>query len=186
MHDVVALDAALLARASSGEPHAWQTLVDTYSAPLYRHAYRLLGERNAAEDVVQDTFLRLWKIAHKWEPKAPARAWLFKVADNLARDALRKRRPTFALIDDEPDLDPGPEAQTVAAFELAELRRRIDELPERQRTALLLCRMEGLSMQEAATALACSVESVEALLARARRTLRTRMDRGDAAEVRTA
>ena len=174
MRDAIAEDAALVHRAAEGEARAWRTLVDAYSGPLFRYAWRLLGERDAAEDVVQETFLRLWRSASAWKPNAPVQAWLYRVAGNVARDALRRRQKIAELAEDELDPSPGVEIQVSDSMEVDRLRAFVDELPERQRQALLLCRLEGMTMSEAASVLSCSVESVESLLARARRTLRAR------------
>ncbi len=169
-------DAALLRRALDGSSSAWRELIDAYSAQLYRHAWRLLGERDAAEDVVQDTFVRLWRHGHRWQPDAPLKAWLYRVADNLAMDVLRRRRPLVEMVEDPPDPSPSAQRQVEDAMELARLTALVDALPRRQRTALLLCRLEGLSLREAAEAMECTEEAVEALLGRARRTLRAQMD----------
>ena len=180
----VAADAGLVRRAARGEALAWQQLVDMHAGPLFRSAWWLLGERDAAEDAVQESFLRLWRIAPRWRPDAPVGAWLHRVVVNLARDALRRRRPTVEIDADTADPDPSPEERAASAMEVARLRCLIGELPERQRVALTLCRLEGMSLREAAGVLGCGEESVESLLARARRTLRERLATEEVAAVR--
>lgn len=169
-------DAVLLRRALDGSTSAWREIVDAYSVPLYRHAWRLLGERDAAEDVVQDTFVKLWRHGHRWQPDAPLKAWLYRVADNLALDVLRRRRPIVEMLEEPSDTSPNAQRQVEDAMELSRLQALVDALPSRQRTALLLCRLEGLSLREAAETMDCTEEAVEALLGRARRTLRVQMD----------
>lgn len=168
----VAADAALVVRAAAGERRAWEELVDAHSGALFRTAWKLLAERDAAEDAVQETFLRLWKVAPGWRADAPVGAWLHRVATNVALDMLRRRRPSAELAEGVAEAGAGPDELADQAMDLAVLRELMAGLPERQRVALVLCRIEGLSQQEAATALGCSEESVESLLHRGRKSLR--------------
>lgn len=168
----VAADAALVVRAATGERRAWEDLVDAHSGALFRTAWKLLAERDAAEDAVQETFLRLWKVAPGWRPDAPVAAWLHRVATNVSLDMLRRRRPAAELTDGVVGPGAGPDEVAAQAMDIAVLRELMAGLPERQRAALVLCRIEGLSQQEAAKALGCSEESVESLLRRGRKSLR--------------
>lgn len=176
MTDAVREDAELVRLAARGDSAAWRTLTTVHSVPLYRYAWRIVGERDAAEDVVQETFLRLWRHADRWRPDAPVRAWLYRVAGNVARDMLRSRRDVVELEADKPDPAPSVVDQVVADRRAAQVRALVDQLPERQRHALILCRWEGLSMAEAATVMDCTAEAVEALLSRGRRALRAGLE----------
>ncbi len=176
-----AADGELLRRAAAGDSRAWRDLVDAHSDPLFRYTYRLVGERDAAEDVVQEAYLRLWRQSRRWRPEAPVRAWLFRVAGNLSIDTLRRRRHIVEMEPDHAEAAPGIEDRLAEKEQARAVQRLVSELPERQRKALVLCRLEGMSMAEAGLVLRCSVGAVESLLSRARRHLRSRMTMHDGA-----
>ena len=169
-------DGALLGRAAEGDAGAWRELVDAHSGPLFRYAFRIVGERDAAEDVVQESFLRLWRQARRWKPEAPVRAWLFRVAGNLCIDTIRRRRHTMEMEPDYAEAGPGIETRLFEQEQVRAAWRLVGELPERQRLALVMCRLEGMSMAEAGAVLGCSVGAVESLLSRARLQLRSRVE----------
>lgn len=167
-------DMPLVLRAGQGDHAACRMLVSRYLPRIHRFAYRLTGSAADADDISQDTFERLWLHAARWQPGAALfRTWLFQVARNLCTDRLRERRPADATA-----LDTLEDASMTAHVELeqaatsATVREAIAGLPARQREALLLCHFEELSNIEAAGAMEISVEALESLLARARRTLR--------------
>ena len=142
-----------------------------YHAPLVRYLTRRLGDRDWAEEVAQETFLR----ALRQRDLANERAWLFTVATNLVRDAARqesRRRRHLELLRAEEAgrmVEP-PDSAMVRAEERAQARRALERLPERDREALLM-REEGLNYEEIAEALGLSVGSVGTTLSRARRRL---------------
>lgn len=137
-------------------------------------AHRMLGDPVEAEDVAQEAMLRAWKQAPKWRPgQAKFDTWLHRVGLNLCYDRLRKRREIPSEISpDRPDEGPAPDRGLLAA----ELGVRVDgaltRLPERQREAVVLCHYQELSNIEAASLMNVSVEALESLLSRGRRTLR--------------
>jgi RNA polymerase sigma-70 factor, ECF subfamily len=146
-------------------------LFRTYHAPLVRYLTRRLGDRDWAEEVAQETFLR----ALRQSELTNERAWLFAVATNLVRDEARKearRRKHLALLaEQERDTVVEPEPTTLErAQEAALARKAVDALAERDRLALLM-REEGLDYNEIAEALGLSVGSVGTTLSRARRRL---------------
>ena len=167
-------DAELLASFAAGDQSAARALTDELLPGALRQAWRMLGDQTEAEDVAQDAMLRLWKQAENWRAgEAKVSTWLYRVVHNLCIDRLRKRRPQVAVEDAPEPVDPDPSvlermAQTEQSRAVA---RAIGELPERQRQALVLRHFEGMSNPEIGEALECSVEAVESLLARARRTL---------------
>jgi RNA polymerase sigma-70 factor (ECF subfamily) len=135
-------------------------------------AWRLLGERASAEDVAQETFLRLWRQAGRWEPRARLRTWLMTVAHNLCMDQLRRRREDVLGQADEPeDPAPGPDALRQQAQLAASVTAALAQLPPRQRAAIALVHFDELSGKDAAAIMEISVEALESLLARARRRL---------------
>ncbi|MEZ5465338.1 MAG: RNA polymerase sigma factor [Lysobacteraceae bacterium] len=167
-------DLPLVIAIGNGDAAAAARLVDRHARRLQAFAWRMLGDREEAEDVVQESFLRLWKHARRWKPGAARfSTWLFQVAANLCRDRLRRRRGHDAdaierLADDAPST--GEQLQQDERDD--EVRRAIRALPDRQREALLLSHYDGMGNPEAAAVMGISVEAVESLLARARRKLR--------------
>lgn len=154
------------------DPAAFGHLVRRHLASLHRYLTRLTGSTADADELCQETFLRVWQRAASYRPgKVRLTTWLHRVAHNLAVDELRRRRdPPGAH---EEAVDPvGPERLAEAAEADQRLRRALDRLPATQRSALLLCQVQGLSNREAASVMGVSVRGLESLLARGRRTLR--------------
>lgn len=166
-------DDALLARTAGGDHAAWGMLVDRHLAAVLRYAGYVLRDDTQAEDVAQDTFIRLAKKASDWKEDSPSlRSWLYRVARNLCIDHMRTRRTTsIDAAEDIADAHDGSAMERDLDMERS-VTAALDLLPERQRTAIVLVHFEGLSGTEASAALEISVEAVESLLARARRTLR--------------
>lgn len=167
-------DEALVARIGEGDERAARELVERHLPRMLALARRMLRNATEAEDVAQDVFLRVWKHAKRWRAReAKFDTWLHRVAINLCYDRLR-RRPTRPL-DAAPDaVDPGPRpGEALAARQVARVvERALARLPERQRAAIVLCHYQELGNIEAAKALGVSVEALESLLARGRRSLR--------------
>lgn len=173
-------DEELAGRAGRGDRAAAGALVARHADRIFATCYRMLGERAAAEDAAQETFVRLWKHAGRWRPQgARLEAWLYRIAMNICLDMLRRRRrfvsaPETSLlerVDDAPSALEHLEAnETRAAVATA-----LAALPERQRAAIVLCHYQELSNIDAAAALGVSVEAVESLLARGRRAMREKL-----------
>lgn len=172
-------DAALMARIATGDRKAFQRFARRYGARCLATARRVLRNRSDAEEVVQEALLRVWEHAAEWRGStAQVTTWLHRIIVNLAIDRTRKRAPVFVPVDQGPVMiDPAPSAHLVLEGRELETRiaSEIPELPQRQRAALSLCYFEGLSCAEAARAMNISVSAMEALLVRARRTLRDRL-----------
>jgi len=174
-------DAALLVLYAEGDQAAARTLTARHAPRVFALARRMLGETAEAEDVTQETMLRLWKIAPDWEADRAALAtWLYRVASNLCIDRLRRRRqpgraPGGDAIPEVADERPGPEHRREARDRAAALGEALAALPERQRLAVVLRHLEERSNPEIAAILDASVEAVESLLARARRDLAARL-----------
>jgi RNA polymerase sigma-70 factor (ECF subfamily) len=137
-------------------------------------AGRILADSAEAEDVAQETFLRLWREADRWQPRARLSAWLFRVAYNLCIDRIRKRRGMigFDTIADPPSPARNAEERLAEAEIAARVEQAIGALPARQRAAIALVHQQGLGNIEAASVLGISVEALESLLARGRRQLK--------------
>ena len=167
-------DDALLGRINRGNQAAWRVLVDRHLPSVHGYAWYMLRDNAEAEDVAQETFLRLMKKAADWQPGgAKLRTWLYRVAINLCID--RRRAPRPAALDDALDsADPASgEAPMVHGMDLARhVRIALEGLNERQRSAVVLVHYQGFSNAETAALMDISVEAVESLLARGRRALR--------------
>jgi len=181
-------EAALLRQVAEGDGVASRAVVDRYLTPIHRFAFRLLGDRAEAEDVAQESFLRLWRQAPRWKPKAKVSTWLYRVARNLCVDRLRARQTRQ---DASPPNPPEPAPNGASLLERRQLSETVQaavgQLPERQRTALVLVHFQGLGNIEAAKVMDVNIEALESLLARARRQLRKRLrplhDRPDDAAI---
>lgn len=169
-------DESFMLRIKEGDRDAFRAALDRHLGSVVACARRMLGDSAAAEDVAQETFLRLWTNAPRWQPTARLSTWLHRVAVNLCLDRLR-RTPTTSL-DDIPE-PPDPQPSAAAQLQAHDIGRRVGAavaaLPVQQRIAITLCHYEGLGNIEAAAMMAISVEALESLLARGRRTLRARL-----------
>ena len=167
-----------------GDRRAYQAIVDRHCQAISHYALRMLGNQGDAEDITQDTFLRLWLKADQWQAsKAKLTTWLHRIAHNLCVDFMRKHSRLQAL-EDSGDLDTNAQtawqgAEDSAAEpgqfdddQMARLTTALSRLPEAQRSALMLCTYSGFSNQEAAAIMSISVKALESALARARRSLR--------------
>lgn len=166
-------DAALLARYGAGDPLAARAVADRFLPLALRFAARLLPDRTEAEDVAQEAMIRLYRAAPGWRDQgARVTTWLYRVVANLVTDRLR-RRPALPL-DQAMEVAaplPAPEDRMTDAVRAERLQAALQGLPERQRMALVLRHIEGLSNPEIADILDVGVEAVESLTARAKRAL---------------
>jgi RNA polymerase sigma-70 factor (ECF subfamily) len=182
-------DAALLAAYAAGDPSAARLLADRLVPRLLRFAARMLGDAAEAEDVVQEAMLRLWRAAPGWRAgEARVSTLAYRVAANLCTDRLRRRRGVALDAIAEPeDGRPSVEARLIAADRRQALESALAALPERQRQAVVLRHLEGLSNPEIAVVMDIGVEAVESLTARGKRALAValsdqRRELGDAGE----
>lgn len=170
-------DEQLMKRIASGEARAFRELSDAHLPAIVTYANRLLRNASEAEDVAQETFLRAWQKADRYRPEAKVSTWLHAIARNLSLDRLRKRdRREHYELDDERDAAPlsdRPSRLLERKATAQSVADALDQLPERQRSAILLSHEQGMSNPEIAHVLECSVEAVESLLKRGRNALRT-------------
>lgn len=183
-------DREALARVAAGDADAFRGLVERHQDRLVAVCHRLLGDREAARDAAQEVFLKAFRKAGDFEPRAQVSTWLYRIAVNHCLNLLRRRRiarflpwggaggagrgeggedeaPAF----DPPDEAPGPEAAVEARRRWQRVRRAIEALPPGQRAVLVLVRFEGLAYKEAAEALGITLGAVESRLIRALRNL---------------
>ncbi len=182
-------DVQLMLRVRAGDHDAFAALVERHTAMLVSFMYRYVGCRITGEDLAQDVFMRVFRAAPKYEPKARFKTWLLTIATNICLNRKRweKHRTHVSLgpIDDDGSrgggqIDVGAEKPD-ASMEVEELREQvraaIAALPEKQRVAILLRRYEQLSYAEIASSLGLSLMAVKSLLNRAKDGLRERLSR---------
>ncbi len=173
-----AADGLLMEAVAAGDQAAFARLMAEQSPRLLRFVSALLGSVADAEELVQEALIRLWRQAEDWRPDGLVSTWLHRVAYRLAIDAIRRRKISVGLegLEDVlPDDSLPHDERLVRDEESRRLSRAIDALPERQRTALLLCHFQELSQAEAAAVMGIGEHAYESLLARARRKLRGMM-----------
>jgi RNA polymerase sigma-70 factor (ECF subfamily) len=177
-------DEALMARVARGDQPAFRVLARRHTPAIVRLARRILGNAADAEDVAQEAMLRVWTHAPRWQPLAAFKTWLTRVVVNLCLD--RKRRAPWVELEAAGEIaDSAPVASELAETDERErlLQRAIAELPDRQRTAIVLTYSEGMSNAQVADILDTSVSAVETLLVRGKQNLRRALgdiiDQGD-------
>ena len=179
--DDTAPDAALLVSYANGDVAAGRTLLARLAPRLFGYATRVLGDRAEAEDVVQETMLKLWKIAPKWrQGEAQVSTWAYRVMVNMCTDKLRMRQSRGqvaldAIAEPEADIKSAVEQMTDAA-RIDALQAALDALPERQRQAVVLRHLEGMNNPEIAQIMDIGVEAVESLTARGKRALKAALN----------
>ena len=182
----IALDRALMARIAAGSEAAFAALAGEETPRLLRFARSLLAESPAeAEEIVQEALLRLWRQAAAWKPEGRVSTWLHQVAYRLAIDAVRRRRPSVTIESVETELEdeaPVPDARLMQIDDVNAVRAAVARLPERQRTALLLCHFQDMGQGEAALVMGIGERAYESLLARARRRLKALLGDGRTTE----
>jgi len=193
-------ETAYLNAARAGDQEAFAQLVDPYRTQLLVHCYRILGSFEDAEDMLQETLVRVWKRLDSFEGRSSLRAWLYKIATNASLDALDSRHvrglpkelygrgdPTQPLpapvqanwveplpdewIDGQPDIYPEARYEVRESITLAFVAA-LQKLPGRQRAVILLCDVMGWSSNEAAEILDMTTAAVNSALQRARETLK--------------
>lgn len=171
-------DDRLMALIADGDSKAFEAVVAKHSSRIIAVGRQMLGDRSAAEDLAQDVMLKLWHHAKDWHPgRALISTWLYRVASNLAIDRIRALK-TVQL---DEDWDQAEAATQFQSLEEKHLKKKVDlalqQLPERQRLALILFHYEGLTMDETAEVMQSSVEAVQSLLARARGSMKKKLVR---------
>lgn len=185
-------DVRLMLALRAGDESAFDALFRRWSGPLLRYVDRMVRDAAAAEELVQESFLRLYRARERYEPEARFSTWLYTIATRLALNELRRPRhqsPHRSTDETDEDglslvlADAGPRADDVAHARQvgASVEGALAELPKRQRAALWLAAVEGLSYAEIAASLETTEKSVKALVHRARCALALRL--GEKAEV---
>ncbi len=184
-------DEELVARATAGDQDAFNQLVKRWERPIFALAYRTLGREEEARDVVQDAFLRAYRGLKGFKGEAKFSSWLYRITLNLCRDWVRKERrapvsqPPEGV--DAVDLADEQAAPTESVEDLvarremsAAVQLAMAELPEEQRTAIMLKEYHGLTFQEIAEMLDCPLSTVKTRLYQGLSVLRRRLERQQA------
>jgi RNA polymerase sigma-70 factor (ECF subfamily) len=174
-------------RFQKGDMEAFQQLFNKYSSSVVNFAFRFVGSRERAEELAQEVFLQVYRWQERYEPRAKFSTWLFKIANNHCLNEVRKGeyKVSHESLDsqrnsegeererDLPDTNPRKGDDILAAKQTADkIQTILSRLPESQRSALMLSRLEGLSYQEVAEVLGTTEKAVKSLVFRATQSLR--------------
>jgi len=178
-------DAELMERVKTGDESAFKMLVDRHHQAVFHLCFRYVGKREDAEEVAQDVFIRLYRSAGTYQPSAKLTTFLYRIAVNLSlnriRDRKRKRWLSLEMlrqdkgIEFEASSSDHPDVVLEYQEKQIQVHKAIDSLPVNQRTAVLLHRFQGLSYEETAEVMKCSVSAVEARLHRAKLNLKKKL-----------
>lgn len=177
-------DQEWVASAQAGDPKALAVLYERYRRPLLNYLYRFTGNQTAAEDLVQETFLRVVRCLGSYRPTGSVAGWIYRIARNLALNRIRDQRGHAELSRDEPWMNeegeeksreeslPAPTADPEQQAERAEMEKVIQEtllkVAPPYREALILCDIQRYPYKEAAEMLHCSINTIASRLARGR------------------
>ncbi len=189
---MVRTDVQLMLDVKSGDEASFELLLHRYRTPLVNFLYRMVRDREQAEDLAQEVFIRVYRARAEYVPSAKFTTWLFRIATNLALNSLRDNRhqkledsiDAPARIDSEDGDDrpldvaephPNIEQHLVDDARVKMIRHAIEKLPEKQRAAVLLHKYEELDYAEIAKILSCSESALKSLLFRAYEALRVEL-----------
>ena len=180
-------DVRLMRLVGRGDTSAFENLVERHQSLVTGTVARMLGSNSDVEDIAQQVFIRVWKSARRYVPRAKFTTWLLKITRNLVFNEMRrsKRRGHVPLqsepgVEDTPlkdETNPAPDASLLESELQREIEEAIMQLPESQRMALILRRYEQLSYEQIAEVLDLSVPAVKSVLFRARTELRSRLSK---------
>jgi RNA polymerase sigma-70 factor, ECF subfamily len=172
--------AQVLERARAGDRTAFDELILCYQGRVLMTAWRMLGSKDDAQDAAQEVFLRLYRHLHRVDPKRPLLPWLYRLTVNVCHDLHRKQRGSNAAAAAEVD-PPGVAADPIAEMTRAEqkllISKALEVLTEKERAAVVLRDIEGLSTAEVASALGSSEATVRSQISTARVKIKKFVDR---------
>lgn len=174
--------------ARNGDRRAFAELVDLYKDKIYHLAYRMLGNKQEAEDIVQETFLRLYSNLHRYDDTQKFSTWIFRIGTNLCIDRLRKRKLTYSLDAEVTDGEGNdyyammssdeytPEKQVIVSETQRHIRKVIDNMPDKYKSIIVLRYLQDLSLQEISDVLGLPITTIKTRLHRGREYLRKKLD----------
>jgi len=170
-------DAELMARLAAGDTAALGELAERHQDRILSLSYRVLRDWDKAEDVAQEAFLRVYRSARHYQPKALFTTWLYRIVANLCLDEQRRAARTTAPLEEvAPEATAAPQENTAEKKEIAELvKAAIDSLPDRQRMAVILHRYDGLTHEQICEVTGWTASATESLLVRAYANLREKL-----------
>ncbi|MEA1950072.1 MAG: RNA polymerase sigma factor [Planctomycetota bacterium] len=169
-------DEELMSEVAQGDLAAFEVLVRRHQASAWNAAFRFLGNVDDAEDIAQEAFLRILRAAHRYQPTASFRTYLYRIVTRLCRDRRRKASPfSCPNPDAETSGAPSPDAVVAAREERRAVQEALESLPVKQKEAVVLRYYEGLSYDEIGEVMGASRKGVERLLARGRAALGNRL-----------
>jgi len=196
-------DVQLMLDVKSGDESSFELLLRKYRNPVVNFLYRMVRDAGAAEDLAQEVFLRVYRARGEYLPTAKFTTWMFRIATNLALNALRDGRyrkqeisidhsyeagdgesemPSLEISDGQPSI----ELELIRRDRAKRIRRAVEALPDKQRAAVLLHKYQEMDYDEIARVLGCSESALKSLLFRAYETLRVELaPLIEAAEVET-
>ena len=180
-------DLELMLRVRSGDTESFELLLLRHRKPLITYFWRMVHDQGLAEDLAQEVFLRVYEARERYQPGARFTTWLYRIATNLALNALRDRKGGDRRTerhDSEkesaearvPDAQPNAEQLLIMTERGCAIRQAVESLPENQRTAVLLHKYQGVDYRQIATIMRVSEGAVKSLLFRAYETLRVRLE----------
>jgi RNA polymerase sigma-70 factor (ECF subfamily) len=180
-------DLELMLRVARGDEGSFEELLRRHRAPLTNYFRRMVRDPSLAEDLAQEVFLRIYQARARYRPDARFTTWLYRIATNLALNAIRDRKgeaphaDTGDLEDGSgpshlADSRPNVEQQLMQSDRERLIRQAVEELPERQRAAVILHKYQNVDYQQIAKILGVSESAVKSLLFRAYESLRTRLE----------
>lgn len=178
----------LMSRTAEGDELAFEILVRRHQTSVLNLVYRYVGDRTKARDLAQEVFIRVWRAANRYKPKARFTTWIYSITANLCLNELKsvkgKKLIQLEIGGDEKkstdyethsDVSQSPEDLLLAEERSRQVSEALQCLPENQRMAMILKRYEDLSYDEIAKIMECSVSAVESLLVRAKRNLQEKL-----------
>jgi len=182
-------DAEIMLRVREGDDVGFNFLIEKYRKPIMNFMYRMVHNQAVAEELAQEVFLRVYRSRQTYRAEAKFTTWLYRIATNLgvnhARDTKHERAAQTIYLDqpdpetgttpDVADMHPGAEEEMVKDERMKAIRKHVMALPERQRTAVLMHKYQGLDYKEIGAVLRLSESATKSLLFRAYQTLRERL-----------
>ncbi|MWC27187.1 RNA polymerase sigma factor SigW [Paenibacillus sp. MMS18-CY102] len=185
---MISVEARLARLALKGDQQAFAEIVDMYQDKLYHMAYRMLYNRQEAEDVVQDAFLRVYRNLERYDESLKFSTWIYRIATNLCIDRLRRRKPTYSLdaesADHEgldgysmvPSDNRTPESETMLSETQRIIHQAIETLPAKYKSVMVLRYLQEMSLQEIGDVLDMPVTTIKTRVHRGREFLRKRLE----------
>ena len=180
-------DSAAVERARSGDSDAFRLLVEQHSRHVFRLAFRMTGNEQDAEDVVQETFLRAYKQLDKYEARASFSTWLYRIASNYSLDLIRSRKrhedKREQRAPEEPDVlqtipghNPGPDRLVYSGEVSQHVEAAMNELSAQERSAFVLRHFEGMAIEEIGAVLGTGINATKHSIFRAVQKLRKSLE----------